>query len=132
MLEVFLAFDKMKLTIDDHYRIKIPAEIIPVFRDGFAYVGVPAKRKDFSVMPVDYITSFGEEYKRLKMEHIGSNTDIRALMRTFFSHIAFTRVESGGRIVVPEKVRTAFWLVPGEVLEAKVVGQRMIISPNVD
>jgi len=121
----------MKLTIEDPYRIRIAPEIIGSFENDFAYFGVSPSRKDFSVMPVLYMTAFGAEYDRLDGKRIPANGETRTLFRRFFSHIDASRIGEGGRIVIPEKVRETFWLVPGEILEARVVGQRMIISPDV-
>jgi len=118
----------MKIRIEDQYRIRIAPEIRAGFDDNLAYFAVSPNKRDFSIMTADYLFSFGLEYKRLKGKYMNPNAEMKTLIRSFLSRVHVSRIEKDSRIAIPLKIREELWLIQGEVLEARVVGQRMIIS----
>jgi bifunctional DNA-binding transcriptional regulator/antitoxin component of YhaV-PrlF toxin-antitoxin module len=118
----------MKLRVDDHYRIVVPRGIRPNFDDDIVYFGILPDEKRVSVMPFLYVSTVLGECERRYGEHLMTNPQTSDFFRKFTSKIDSSRIEENSRVVIPENTREVLWLVKNELLEARIVGQRMIIG----
>jgi len=119
----------MEMQVDDHYRIRIPMQIRDSFSDNFAYFLLLDDKKQASVMPIVYLDATAKEYERTHGEHIMANVETGFFFRTFFSGLDLAEIEKNHLVVVPERTRGELGLARNNIIEARVVGQRMIITP---
>lgn len=118
----------MKLKIDEHYRIRIPQEILSGFNDNHAYFGMFADTSELTIAPAPYMRSLAAEYEKEHGAFRRANRRTKEIFRKVFSKIYSSRIKEQNRVVIPLRVRNSLQVTNDRELDARIVEGRLVIA----